>query len=315
MLNEQRIRGILFYLSVSIFFLGIPFILSHALGYKFNPRTLKFTQTGLISIKTQPQGAHIYLDSRLLNEKSPSTLSELLPGSYNIRLELENYYPWGMQVDVHPRRITRIEKVILFPKRLNIKQLNKDSVSYFYIDQGKKSIYYFNRQDSILYESDLEGEKFKELSILPKAFKGMPKGLKLSEDKEKILLFNNHQICILYLSPKGSLLYGQNPLILDYPRQQIIQVFWHSDSYHLILVTDRNISVLETNALPNEVSLVNLNSFPSGLFYEVDRDSLYFSDYQMGDDGAVYENVYKLEFSEKASIINNVVKLRQNERE
>jgi len=315
MLNEQKIRGILFYLSVSIFLLGLPFILSYALGYKFNPRTLKFTQTGLISIKTQPQGAHIYLDSKLLNEKTPATLSELLPGTYSIKLESENYYSWEMQVDVHPRRITRIEKVILFPKRLNIKQLNKDSVSYFYIDQERKNIYYFNRQDSILYESDLEGERFKELSVLPKAFKGIPKGLKLSEDKEKILLFNSHQICVLYLSPRGSLLYGQNPLMLDYPGRQIIQVFWHSDSYHLILVTDKNISVLETNVPSNELSLVNLNGFPSELFYDVDRDNLYFSDYQMGNDGAIYENVYKLEFSEKASIISSVVKLRQNERE
>ena len=56
-------------------------------------------------------------------------------------------------------------------------------------------------------------------------------------------------------------------------------------------------------------------TFGKTLFYDIDRDSLYFSDYQMGNDGAIYENVYKLEFSEKASIIGNVVKLRQNERE
>ncbi|MBN2830794.1 MAG: PEGA domain-containing protein [Candidatus Omnitrophica bacterium] len=170
MFNEQKIRTVLFHLSVAVFFLGFPFILSSALGYKFNSRTFKFTQTGLVSIKTQPQSAHIYLESKLLKERSPVTISELLPGSYNLRIELEDYYPWSMQVDVQPRKITRVEKVILFPNRTNIKQLNKRSATYFYVDQEKKSIYYFNLPEHIIYESDLEGERFKELSVLPPWF-------------------------------------------------------------------------------------------------------------------------------------------------
>ena len=78
MLNEQKIRGILFYLSVSIFFIGLPFILSYALGYKFNPRTLKFTQTGLISIKKTPE-THIYLDSKLLTKRLLLLLASSFP--------------------------------------------------------------------------------------------------------------------------------------------------------------------------------------------------------------------------------------------
>lgn len=315
MLNEQRIRGILFYLSVAVFFIGLPFILSYALGYKFDTRAVKFTQTGLISIKTQPQGAHVYLNSRLLPEKSPNTITELLPGYYNVRLELENYYPWSMQVEVYPRRVTRIEKVILFPKRSNIKQLNNENASSFYVDLDRKTIYYFNRRDNAVYESDLDGDRFVRLNFLPEAFRGMPRGLKFSLDKEKMMVFNRHQVCILYLSPKGRLLHGHPPLVLSYHDRNIIQAFWHSDNYHLVLVTDKNISVLETNNNTNEVSLVNLNSAPSGLYYDTDRDSLYFSDYQMGTDGMVYENVYKLEFTEKVSMINNVVKIRQNEKE
>jgi len=315
MLNAQRIRGVLFFLSVAVFFIGLPFILSFALGYKFNPRTFKFTQTGLISIKTHPQGAHVYLDSKLLNEKTPVTISELLPGLYSVRLELEDYYPWSMQVNVEPRRVTRIEKVILFSTRPNVKQLNQRNASFFYFDEEKKNIYYFNREESIIYESDLEGEKFKEASVLPDTFKGVPKGLKLSPDKEKAVVFNSDQVCILYLSLKGSLLYGHPPFVLSYPGQKIIQVFWHSDNYHLFLVTDKNIAVVEANPKPNKVNLVNLNSGPAGLFYDKDKDILYFSDYQMGTDGVIYENIYKLELSGKSYIINNEVKSRLNGKE
>jgi len=315
MFSEQRVRAILYYLSVLAFFLGLPLILSSALGYKFNPRTFKFTQTGLISIKTQPPGATIYLDSRLFNDKSPASISELLPGYYNLRLELDGYSPWEMQVDVQARKVTRVEKVILFSKRPNIKQLNENNISSFYVDQDRKLIYYFNRQDNIIYESDLEGERFRQLTSLPERFKGLPKGFRFSADKEKAAIFNNNQICVLYLSPKGSLLYKEAPLILDYPGEKVIQVFWHSDSYHLIVVTARNISVIETNVNSNELILVNLNKAPSDLFYDQDKDNLYFLDYQMGADGAVYENVYKLDLSSKVSIISNLVKTRHNDRE
>jgi len=228
---------------------------------------------------------------------------------------MDNYYPWSMQVEVFPRKVTRIEKVILFPKRSNIKQLNEKNASSFYVDQERRVIYYFNRQDNIIYESDLDGERFRELSSIPPAFKGMPRGLKFSPDKEKMMLFNRHQICVIYLSPKGSLLYGEPPLVLSYHGQNIVQAFWHSDNYHLVLVTDKHIAVLEANLKTHEVGLVNLNSAPSGLFYDIDKDSLYFSDYQMGTDGLIYENVYKLEFVEKFPMISNVVKLRQNGKE
>ncbi|PIP19629.1 MAG: hypothetical protein COT38_00560 [Candidatus Omnitrophica bacterium CG08_land_8_20_14_0_20_41_16] len=314
MLSEQRIRGVLFYLSVVIFFTGIPFILSFALGYKFNSHTFKFTKTGLISIKTQPPGARIYLGSKLLPEKTPATINELLPGVYDIRLELERYYSYGTQVQVEPRKVTRLEKVILFPTRPNIKQLNQGKIASFCVDKEKGSIYYLNQDENAIYESNLDGEEFKEISNLPMGFNYPPKELKVSFDREKILIFNNHQICVVYLNQKNNLPYYQPPLILNYPAQEIEHVFWHSDSCHLVLITDKNIAVLEATPKSNptgidlpaplkegshQINLVNLNSKALGVFYEVNKDVLYFSDYERGADGIIYENIYKLELNSK----------------
>lgn len=315
MFSEQKIRGVLFYLSVAAFFLGIPFILSFALGYKFNPHTFKFTKTGLISIKTQPQGARIYLDSKLFSEKTPAIINELLPGAYSIRIELGEYYSYGAQVNVEPRRITRLEKVILFPIRPNIKQLNQGKIASFCVDKEKGSIYYLNQDENTIYKSDLEGEKFEEIGSLPEGFNYPPKELKVSSDGGKILIFNNHQICVVYLNQEDNLPYYQPSFILNYPARQIEHVFWHSDSYHLLLITDKDIIVIEANPKSNQISLVNLNNRISRFFYDVDKDTLYFPDYQRGADGVVYENIYKLELNGKTSILNNMIKLKQNERE
>ena len=155
MVSEQRIRNFLFYLSVLVFFTGLPFILSFALGYKFDHRTMKFTQTGLISIKTHPQGANIYLDARLLKDKTPATIQELLPGSYNIKVELAGYYPWITQVNVHPRKVSRFEQIILFPLRPNMKQVNHGNIQHLFLIKGESIILMIR---IMFYVSTSEGE-------------------------------------------------------------------------------------------------------------------------------------------------------------
>lgn len=300
MFSEQRLRGFLFYLSVAVFFLGLPPILSFALGYKFNPHTFKFTQTGIVSLKTQPEGASVYLDGKLLVEKTPVTINELLPGFYSLKLELQDYYPWITKVSVGPRKVTRFEKIILFPRRPDIKHLNQERVSSFWLDKENNRAYYFNQEDNIVYQSNLDGEKFEEIGSLPANFNYSPLDLKVSPDKEKMLLFNAHQILILSLEPRGGLSYSQPPVILEYPGQKIDKIFWHSDSYHLILVADKSIEVLEAEAESKPINLVRLNRKSTAVSYDTDRDELYFIDSQRSSDGSFYDNVYKLELSSKA---------------
>ncbi len=314
MFSEQRIRGVLFYLSVFAFVAGLPFILSFALGFKFNPRTFKFTKTGLISIKTYPQGAHIYLDSKLLDEKTPATIQELLPGVYDIRLELEEHYSWVTQVNVEPRKVVRLEKVIFFPVRPNIKQINQGAIASFYVDKERGRIYYLSQSENVLFVSDMEGEKFERLNSVPEGFKYPLKELKISPDREKIVFFNERQVCIVYLNPEKSLLYGQAPVLVSYPSQRITHIFWHSDSYHLIVITDKNIAIIESSPRINPINLVNLNRMASGFFYDIDKDMLYFRDLERGADGLTYENVYKLEINNKNSVLSNIIKPNQDDK-
>jgi len=309
--NEQKIRAILFYLSVAVFFGGLPLILSSALGYKFNPHTFKFTKTGIISLKTQPQGAEVYLNGRLLNQKTPATINELLPGSYHLKLVLKKHYPWIAQVNVEPRKVARFEKIILFPNRPDIEQLNQNKISDFWMDKEGDRVYYLNQEEHILYRSDLQGERFEEIGNIPAEFSALPEDLKISPDKQKMLIFNAHQVCILYLKPQGT--YSvQAPVILNFPGKQIDKVFWHSDSYHLVLATDNNIEVLDIESISNPVNLVNLNKKISDVFYDVDKNTLYFMDSQIAEDGTYYDNVYKLELGSEERLLRDLIKSKQN---
>jgi len=310
--KEQKIRAILFYLSLFIFLAGLPFILSFALGYKFDTHTFKFTKTGLIVIKTQPQGAKVYLGKRLLNETTPLTINELLPGNYNLTLELGQHYPWSSEVRVEAGQVMRLEKIILFPLRPDIQQLNKSKISSFWVDKEKERIYYLNQEENIIYKSDLEGEHFAEIGSLPETLTP-PTDWKISLDKEKLLCFNPHQIAVVYLEPRNKLPDMDQSFVFDYPNHRIIDVFWHSDSYHLILVTDTTIEVSEAKPGIPAVNLVNLNKRDISAFYDNGTDTLYFIDSQKATDGRFYDNVYKLELGTKLFHPRELIKPKPNE--
>lgn len=311
MVGGQRIRAILFYLSVAIFIIGLPFILSFALGYKFNTKTFKFTKAGLIAIKTQPEGASVYLGAKLLNAKTPVTINELLPGKYRLRLELANHYAWLGEVSVEAGKVLRLEKIILFPLRPDIAQLNKERISSFWVDEEKERIYYIDQDENIIYKSDLNGENFKEIGVLPGDF--AVKKCKISWDKQKLICFNLHQVAVLNLEPELDLTYANSALLLDYSNRKIIDIFWHSDNYHFILVTDRNIEIREASSESAPVNLVNLNKKNISAFYDRNKDTLYFVDSQKAEDSKLYDNVYKLELGTNFSPLKELIKSRSNE--
>lgn len=298
MSGEQKIRAYLFYLCVSVFLIGLPFILSFALSYKFDSRTFKFRKTGLIAIKTSPSGASVYFGLKLLNEKTPTTITELLPGEYSVKIELEKHYPWGSQVNVEAGKVAQLEKIILFPLRANIKQLNKERVSSFWADIEKSKIYYFGQEGLSIYSSDWEGDNFEEIGNLPE-MSSLPKKWKISPNRELFACFNPHQVAVVYLGSTSRMLAAGRSFVLNFSNRKISDIFWHSDNYHLVLITERTVEVLEARPNAAPVILANINKRNIACFYDVEKDTLYFLDSQMAEDRRFYDNVYKLELSAK----------------
>lgn len=201
--REQKIRVVLFCLSAAVFFTGLPFILSNALGYKFNPRTLRFTKTGLIALKTQPAGASIYLDKKLFKDKTPATINELLPGTHHLKVVLEDYYPWSAEVNVGAGKVERFEKIILFPTRFNVEKLNSENCLSFWLDDKRNTVYYINREDRGIYKLDLNGEGLNRICVFPGAIIP-PVNWKVSADAEKLLCFDRRQLIVLPLHSQNN---------------------------------------------------------------------------------------------------------------
>lgn len=302
---------VLFYLSAAVFFAGLPVILSSALGYKFNPRAFRFTKTGLIALRTQPAGARVYLDKKLFKDKTPAAIAELLPGRHHLKVVLEDYYPWSAEVNVGAGKVERFEKIILFPTRFNIEKLNSDNCLSFWIDDKRDLLYYLNREDRGMYKLDLNTEAAEKIGV----FSGTPHppvSWKLSADSERLLCFDRRQLIALPLDTQGgpgieAAMFGAN-IIQD----AITDAFWHSDNYHIIIVTKKSIAALEARPGSLPLTLVNLNKADTISFYDAKSDTVYFLDTQQAGDGMFYDNIYRLDLNTRLSAFRDLLKMRAN---
>jgi hypothetical protein len=274
MAAEQRIRAVLFYLSLLVFLVGLPFILASALGYKFIPRAMRFTRTGIIDLKSQPAGAKIYLDGRDTGLVTPATLAELLPAKYAVRLELKGYFPWPGEAIVDAGQVARLDKIILFPLKPRISQLNKEPVTQFWVDSGKGEVYYLDDKERVVFSSDEEGEDFREIGGFPAL--SPPARWKVSPDREKLLCFNGSQIAVTYLEGEDDLPIPETPAVIDYPGGKIRDIFWHSDSYHLLVVTPLALEALEVKPQARAVRLAVFSAANPAYFYDSKTDAFYF---------------------------------------
>jgi len=312
--REQKLRAGLFYISCAVFILGLPFILTYTMGYQLDRSSWKFTRTGLISLKSVPSGAGVLLDGVLFNDKTPCSINEVMPGAHHIELTLEGYYPYSSDIEVWAGKVSRMEKVILFPLRPDVKQLNKSRISSFWIDDARNIIYYFNQEDSAVYKSDMDGEHFR-LAANFVSLRPSPKKWLVSPDRQKLLYFNNHQIGLAGLKQEETLLSQENQFVIEYPFDNILDVFWHADNYHLIVAGEKKVAILEAKPGAAPFTLVNLGKRNSQVFFDPKEDTLYFSDSQRAEDGKLYDNIYKLELKTKLYLFQDLIRLKSNDRE
>lgn len=117
-------RKILFYLFFALYLILCPLIILYALGYIFTPKVEEgFAKTGLIHIETLPARGFVSIANRHYDEKTPATIRDFLPGSYDVKIHLPGYRLWKRKVEVEPGKAVNLEKVLLIPQRFKTRTL------------------------------------------------------------------------------------------------------------------------------------------------------------------------------------------------
>lgn len=127
---SKKIRDGLFVLFIILFVVLTVTTSLYASGYKFNLSwPLKFNRllqkTGMLAVATKPSRAIIHLDNKPQQDLSfnpfkkdylttPSKVKNILPGRYELSLELDGYWPYHQTIDIYSGETTFVENVILF---------------------------------------------------------------------------------------------------------------------------------------------------------------------------------------------------------
>jgi len=120
------LRRILFYIFALLYIILCPLLILYSFGYILNPAKENFTQTALIYFSTMPEGANVYLGKSRYIKKTPTTIPELLPGTYNISLVLKDYKIWSGAVNLEPGKAVALENILLIPNKWRSEKLSAD---------------------------------------------------------------------------------------------------------------------------------------------------------------------------------------------
>ena len=102
-----RKRIILILCGVAVFVVAAPTIILLARGYFFDFKEFRLIGTGILTVKSSPKGAEIFLDGKK-TKATPAVLRLLLPKEYRLELIKTGYRDWHKNVTVHGHLVTSI---------------------------------------------------------------------------------------------------------------------------------------------------------------------------------------------------------------
>ncbi len=301
MKNSDKVkRAAAFYVSVTVFIILLPIVLSYSLGYRIDYMASRIYKTGIIFIDSNPAGAAVYVNGKEHPNLTPARIEELKPGTYKIEVRREGFYPWEKDLVVRPNMVTKADRIVLFPLTQDMKKVNDLEVSDFAMSD-KGFIFYLT--PSGLFRSSPDGSVLRRLS----KYSSWPKRLiakKFSPDYQKLLFFNDRTIGVINLTSEGP----RSPIIDEArvdeiltSQDPVVDAFWHSASNYIIVVTKRDIKVVELRGggTRNIVSLYKFRVEPESVFYDSSSDLLYFTDMKRGPDQRESRQLYRLDLRQK----------------
>ncbi len=90
-------------------------IFLYTAGYRLakdDETPIDIPQTGMVSAKSLPDGANVYLNGEL-KTATDGTIAGLIPGNYNIRIIKNGFVTWEKEIEIFPELVTDITAVLV----------------------------------------------------------------------------------------------------------------------------------------------------------------------------------------------------------
>ena len=99
-----KIRVFLFLLTIIVVGLFGFYMSYYARGYRLNLKTLKFEPNGILVIKSEPDGARVYINGSFKTATNASI--SLSPGVYDVEVKRDGYFKWYKRLTIEKEIVT-----------------------------------------------------------------------------------------------------------------------------------------------------------------------------------------------------------------
>ena len=271
------IRKLSFWSFFFAFIIFTPIIVFYSLGYKFDAKSKKFLKTGIISIKSFPKAADVYLDATKISEETPCILREVLPGEYVVTLERDGFYPYQVPVVVKPSLVSEMD-VMLVPKVNNVEKFKYNfNVYKFFISKhffGEKIIIL---ADKGVYLLDSDFKNIERISSYDFTETLANTVLDFREATDKLMFWSQNTIWIIDVTefPNGQ----EKDVIPVYKAEEYIKdVFFGLKERYLIINDGFKIIALDIQNPGVYFTIFELKSLNAKIFYDSRSETLYIRD-------------------------------------
>jgi hypothetical protein len=111
----------------------------YARGYRLNLKTLKFQPNGILVLKSEPDGASVYINGELKTATNASI--SLSPGTYDVEVTKDGYFNWYKRLTIEKEIVTSAS-ISLFKTVPSLSPMTSDgAVNPVTSDDGTKIIY------------------------------------------------------------------------------------------------------------------------------------------------------------------------------
>lgn len=134
---SKRARLLVNILAWLAFLMVAPFLISYSMGHRFTPTSPNPVSVGTFLIRTNPNNANVFLNGKIIGNKTPTSIQNLLPDTYNLRIEKEGYRSWKKNLPIIGTMITDARDIRLIPSTIE-EDIMRANVTNFFISPKRQ---------------------------------------------------------------------------------------------------------------------------------------------------------------------------------
>ncbi|MDP2812659.1 MAG: PEGA domain-containing protein [bacterium] len=233
---DKTIRRLTYSIFFLLFFIIAPILTMYAIGYRYDFKNGNLEKNGAFYVKSYPKGANIFIDGQKIDKETPTQITSVKSGTYNLMVKKNLYAPWEKQLSVYSGQTTFAEDIVLFLNNREKSSLGAGSDNYLLNRQENK--YAYIDAQKRLSITDIEQNKNFEIFTFNIDYELID----WSADNQKIILKNKNNYYIFDVNQR---------YIYPLDISSVSKIIWENGSEDILYLKNQEIFRYDASQINN----------------------------------------------------------------